>query len=107
MRTMIATITAVALFAGAEAKAQTNVATQKLKIVLVGDSTVTDGAGWGLGFKQFLSDGINCINTARGGRSSQSYMNEGRWTNALALKGDYYLIQFGHNNEPGKPGRST
>jgi len=28
-------------------------------------------------------------------------------TNALALKGDYYLIQFGHNNEPGKPGRST
>ena len=25
----------------------------------------------------------------------------------LALKGDYYLIQFGHNNEPGKPGRST
>lgn len=23
------------------------------------------------------------------------------------MKGDYYLIQFGHNNEPGKPGRST
>lgn len=36
-----------------------------------------------------------------------SFMREGRWTNALALKGDYYLIQFGHNNEPGKPGRST
>jgi pectinesterase len=34
-------------------------------------------------------------------------MKEGRWSNALALKGDYYLIQFGHNNEPGKPGRST
>src|ERR1051326_1760806 len=25
----------------------------------------------------------------------------------MAFKGDYYLIQFGHNNEPGKPGRST
>jgi pectinesterase len=36
-----------------------------------------------------------------------SFLKEGRWTNALALKGDYYLIQFGHNNEPGKPGRST
>jgi pectinesterase len=36
-----------------------------------------------------------------------SFMKEGRWTNALALKGDYYLIQFGHNDQPGKPGRST
>src|SRR5262245_35233929 len=79
----------------------------KIRIVLVGDSTVTDNAGWGLGFKQFLTDKAECTNTARGGRSSQSFMNEGRWTNALALKGDYYLVQFGHNNEPGKPGRST
>lgn len=80
---------------------------KSIKIVLVGDSTVTDNAGWGLGFKQFLADDAECINTSRGGRSSQSFMTEGRWTNALALKGDYYLIQFGHNNEPGKPGRST
>jgi len=79
----------------------------KIKIVLVGDSTVTDNAGWGLGFKQFLADGAECINTSQGGRSSESFRREGRWTNALALKGDYYLIQFGHNNEPGKPGRST
>jgi pectinesterase len=80
----------------------------KVKIVLVGDSTVTDGAGWGLGFKQFLDPGkTELVNTARGGRSSLSFINEGRWTNALALKGDYYLIQFGHNNQPGKPGRST
>ncbi|HEU5396456.1 MAG TPA: pectinesterase family protein [Verrucomicrobiae bacterium] len=73
----------------------------------MGDSTVTDNAGWGGGFKQLLNDKAVCINTARGGRSSLSFMREGRWTNALALKGDYYLIQFGHNNEPGKPGRST
>lgn len=85
-----------------------NVATAaNTKIILVGDSTVTDNAGWGLGFKQFLTDGVECINTSRGGRSSQSFLTEGRWTNALALHGDYYLIQFGHNNEPGKPGRST
>jgi pectinesterase len=79
----------------------------KIKIVLVGDSTVTDSAGWGLGFKQFLTEGAECVNTAQGGRSSESFMREGRWTNALALKADYYLIQFGHNNQPGKPGRST
>ena len=79
----------------------------RIKFVLVGDSTVTDNAGWGLGFKQFLTEGAVCINTAQNGRSSESFRREGRWTNALALKDDYYLIQFGHNNEPGKPGRST
>ena len=87
--------------------AQTSGVDGKIKIVLVGDSTVTDNAGWGLGFKQFLADGAECVNTSQGGRSSESFRREGRWTNALALKGDYYLIQFGHNNEPGKPGRST
>ena len=76
-------------------------------IVLVGDSTVTDKSGWGFGFREFLTNGAVCMNTAIGGRSSMNFMKEGRWTNALALNGDYYLIQFGHNNEPGKPGRST
>ncbi|MFO1488380.1 MAG: pectinesterase family protein [Verrucomicrobiota bacterium] len=95
---------ASAFMAGANEHASSS---HKTKIVLVGDSTVTDNAGWGLGFKQFLTDGAECINTSQGGRSSESFRREGRWTNALALKGDYYLIQFGHNNEPGKPGRST
>ena len=78
-----------------------------VKIILIGDSTMTDSAGWGLGFKQFVNDKAEVVNLSRGGRSSMSFMKEGRWTNALAMKGDYYLIQFGHNNEPGKPGRST
>jgi pectinesterase len=79
----------------------------KIKIVLVGDSTVTDKSGWGLGFKACVKNEAECINTSAGGRSSKSFLDEGKWTNALALHGDYYLIQFGHNNEPGKPGRST
>ena len=84
------------------------VSEHKIKIVLVGDSTVQDSSGWGLGFREFINTNkVELINTARGGRSSMSFMREGRWTNALALKADYYLIQFGHNNEPGKPGRST
>jgi pectinesterase len=96
------------LWVTASQAANTNDETKKkVKIILVGDSTVTDRSGWGLGFKQFLNDQAECINTAHGGESSLSFMKSGRWTNALALKGDYYLIQFGHNNQPGKPGRST
>lgn len=76
-------------------------------LVLVGDSTVTDNAGWGLGFRQFLAEGVTLTNTARGGRSSRTFLEEGRWRDALALQGDYYLIQFGHNDQPGKPERST
>ena len=76
-------------------------------IVLVGDSTVTENAGWGAGFKQCLVGDVELSNTARGGRSSMSFIKEGSWDKALALKGDYYVIQFGHNDEPGKEGRST
>jgi pectinesterase len=80
----------------------------KIRIALVGDSTVTDQAGWGLGFQQFVDPSqAEVFNTAQGGRSSMSFMKEGRWDRALALKADYYLIQFGHNDEAGKPGRST
>ena len=47
-------------------------------------------------------------NTAQNGRSSKSFRDEGHWATALAAKGDYYLIQFGHNDQPGKgPERET
>lgn len=79
-----------------------------LRIVLVGDSTVTDGSGWGTGFRELVTDGVEVINLAANGRSSKSFIDEGRWTDALARKGDYYVIQFGHNDEPGKgPDRET
>ncbi|MDR3377703.1 MAG: rhamnogalacturonan acetylesterase [Verrucomicrobiae bacterium] len=83
-------------------------ALHQIKIVLAGDSTVNDEGGWGYGFKQFLTSEAECTNTAANGRSSKSFVAEGRWEKALALKGDYYLIQFGHNDEPGKgPARET
>ncbi|MFA5293358.1 MAG: glycosyl hydrolase family 28 protein [Phycisphaerae bacterium] len=91
-----------------DAKPVQDVNVHKVRIVLVGDSTVTDKSGWGLGFRQFLTDKAECVNTAAGGRSSKSFIAENRWAQALELKGDYYLIQFGHNDEPGKgPERST
>jgi pectinesterase len=83
-------------------------ATTPIRIVLVGDSTVTDDSGWGGGFRLLASSGIEVVNTAANGRSSKSFIAEGRWSEALAKRGQYYLIQFGHNDEPGKgPDRET
>ena len=77
-------------------------------MVLVGDSTVTDDSGWGLGFRGLAANRVVVINAAANGRSSKSFRDEGRWEPALAERGDYYLIQFGHNDEPGKgPERET
>ncbi|HUJ12012.1 MAG TPA: pectinesterase family protein [Verrucomicrobiae bacterium] len=82
---------------------------KKIRIVLVGDSTVNDEKGWGPGFKKMLDpDKVECINWAKNGRSSKSFINEGLWAKALADKSDYVLIQFGHNDMPGKgPDRET
>ena len=77
-------------------------------IVLVGDSTVTDQSGWGSGFRRFVTADAIVSNLAQNGRSSKSFIAEGHWAKALARKGDYYLIQFGHNDQPGKgPDRET
>ena len=76
----------------------------KVRIVLAGDSTVTDNAGWGAGFAKCLKDDTECTNLSRGGRSSKSFIREGRWKECLDLKPDYVLIQFGHNDQPGHPG---
>jgi lysophospholipase L1-like esterase len=90
------------------ASAGTNAAATLLRIVLVGDSTVAPDGGWGSAFSRHLADGATCINLAQPGRSSKSYLAEGLWEKALAVKGDYYLIQFGHNDQPSKgPERET
>lgn len=73
-----------------------------VRIVLAGDSTVTDDAGWGRGFKSLLLDKVECVNFAKGGRSSRSFRSEGWWQKCLEAKPDYLLIQFGHNDQPGK-----
>src|SRR5438874_10660648 len=74
----------------------------KVRIVLAGDSTVTAKAGWGAAFEKLLTADVECINLSMGGRSSKSFINEGRWAKCLEIKPDYVLIQFGHNDEPGK-----
>src|SRR5689334_19641509 len=69
----------------------------RVRIALVGDSTVTPRAGWGDGFTASLSDRTTVTNLSAGGRSSMSFINEGRWGQCLEAKPDYVLIQFGHN----------
>ena len=97
-----------ALALAVAAGAQTPPAGRPVHIVLVGDSTVTEGSGWGLGFRQLAAPEVRVTNTAQNGRSSKSFRDEGHWATAIAAKGDYYLIQFGHNDQPGKgPERET
>lgn len=85
-----------------------------VRIILVGDSTVAPINGWGPGFCADLVPQVACINMAKNGRSTSSYRAEGSWAQVMdALKHSsdfpttYVLIQFGHNDQPGKPGRST
>jgi len=87
---------------------------QPVRIILVGDSTVAPKNGWGPGFCALATAEVRCVNLAKNGRSSSSYRAEGSWAQAMEeLKRDggfsatYVLIQFGHNDQPGKPGRST
>lgn len=70
-----------------------------VKIILVGDSTVATEGGWGPGFCADMTPNVTCIDDALNGRSTNSFIDEGAWNKALAQHGDYYLIQFGHNDE--------
>ena len=72
------------------------------RIVLVGDSTVAEGGGWGPGFRAAMGPKYEVINLARNGRSSKSFRDEGAWEPALKAGAKYILIQFGHNDGPGK-----
>lgn len=89
-------------------------AIRAVKFVLIGDSTTAAHGGWGPAFCGARLSGLAaCINLARAGRSSSSYRAEGSWALALnemrtpGFEATYVLIQFGHNDQPGKPGRST
>ena len=74
-------------------------------IFVVGDSTANNhangGLGWGDPFiSHFDTSKVNVVNRARGGRSSRTFITEGLWDKVLGemKKGDYVLIQFGHND---------
>ncbi|PMC38077.1 rhamnogalacturonan acetylesterase [Bacillus sp. UMB0899] len=77
-------------------------------IYLAGDSTVANCpsheapmAGWGQTFHEFFSENVLIINKAMGGRSSNSFIEEGRLEAILneIHPNDFLLIQFGHNDQ--------
>ncbi len=89
----------------------------KVRVILVGDSTMATRTGYGDAFCARFVAGVECINLARGGRSSKSFRVEGLWDHVQKILADnkasetprttYVLIQFGHNDQPGKAERST
>jgi sialate O-acetylesterase len=74
-------------------------------LYLIGDSTVRNGTpgqtGWGdpLG-DHFDPAKIRVVNRAIGGRSSRTFLTEGRWDVVMELlkPGDFVMMQFGHND---------
>jgi lysophospholipase L1-like esterase len=79
-------------------------------VYLVGDSTVKNGKGdgagglWGWGdyIGQFLDTSkVSVQNHALGGTSSRTFQDKGLWEPVFKAlkKGDYVLIQFGHNDD--------
>lgn len=77
------------------------------RILIASDSTaMTYGAdrypqlGWGQMLACGLQPGTDVINRAIGGRSTKSFIAEGRWDRLMAESrpGDTVLIQFGHND---------
>ena len=82
---------------------------QKPVFYIIGDSTVRNGDGTGKnqqwGWGSFMADyfdttKISVANHAIGGRSSRTFLTEGRWDKIMSSlkKGDYIIMQFGHND---------
>lgn len=76
-------------------------------IYMIGDSTMAsykeDRApltGWGQVMPDYFSKKITVYNHATSGRSSKSFISEGRWEKVLESlqPDDYVFIQFGHND---------
>ncbi|MDP3071554.1 MAG: rhamnogalacturonan acetylesterase [Opitutaceae bacterium] len=77
------------------------------RILLAGDSTMAPKPldlperGWGMALGAFFQPGVDVRNHAMNGRSTRSFVDEGRWQKLLAetRPGDFVIIQFGHNDE--------
>lgn len=88
-----------------------------ITVFMIGDSTMankdTTGGkqerGWGMMLQQYFKSGVVVDNHAVNGRSSKSFIDEGRWQKVLdkMKPGDYVIIQFGHNDEKPAADRHT
>jgi len=86
-------------------------------IYMIGDSTMSNKPlipayperGWGQLFSLYFQSGVRIENHAMNGRSSKSFIGEGRWKTVRdELKpGDWVIIQFGHNDNKPDTNRFT
>lgn len=84
-------------------------AQKKPTLYLIGDSTMAEKVnpetnpeyGWGQMIHQFFQSNIKIENHAVNGRSTKSFIDEGRWEKIYdKLKpNDVVIIQFGHNDQ--------
>ena len=81
---------------------------EEVTIYMIGDSTMANKPvndnpekGWGMLFNRFFNDKVKVDNHAMNGRSTKSFIDEGRWDSIMLKlkKGDCVFIQFGHNDE--------
>lgn len=80
-----------------------------ITIYMIGDSTMSNKPlegnnqerGWGHVLGSFFTEDVRVENHAMNGRSSKSFIDEGRWKTVVnkIRPGDYVFIQFGHNDE--------
>lgn len=83
-----------------------------LRIHIAGDSTAAQKyalaspeTGWGMALPWYVAARTEVLNHARNGRSSRTFVEEGRLDGILAdlRAGDVLLVQFGHNDEKSDP----
>lgn len=80
-------------------------ALDKPTLYIIGDSTVRNQdslgqRGWGSHIAKYLDTAeIAVSNQAMAGRSTRTFIKEGRWNRVLSTlkKGDFVMMQFGHN----------
>ena len=86
----------------------------KVRVYIAGDSTAqsydttkTLQRGWGQFLSLYFNDKVEVVNKAKAGRSTKSFQDEGRWAEIVSniRKGDWVIIQFGHNDTSNKPER--
>lgn len=85
-----------------------NTSENRITVFTIGDSTmankkaeVAPETGWCQVFNAFVDSSVEIKNRAVNGRSTKSFITEGRWkavTDSLQA-GDYVFIQFGHNDQ--------
>ena len=81
---------------------------KEIQVFCIGDSTMANKpeevfpeTGWCQVLDQHFNQSVIIKNHAKNGRSSKSFIDEGRWKSVLdsLQNGDFVFIQFGHNDQ--------